>query len=114
MQELRALALKELETQLSKDNIVAEVFTKFTSQCVSPSSSTRRKLVDLAARQARRRERAGSARTEGALGRAEGLCRNVGHAEEGRPLQHGACDRYHGGPLVGLRSARRAQDWRLS
>ena len=39
MQDLRALALHELGSQLSKDNIVAEIFTHFTSQYVFTSSS---------------------------------------------------------------------------
>ena len=32
MPKLKALALKELTSQLSKDNILAEVFTEFTAQ----------------------------------------------------------------------------------
>ena len=34
MKELRALALKYLASQITKENVVAELFTKFTSQWV--------------------------------------------------------------------------------
>ena len=52
MQDLQMLALKELGSQLSKDNIVMEVFTYFTSQCVLPSSSASMELNGSTVKQA--------------------------------------------------------------